>query len=119
MQMRCPTAQRLPGSRPHLFEFPWTPSSYKRPSGVAIPPGLALCSRLPQRLTALPSTDTPCIASSGQQGMPLRASWALLGWAAGSDALEGGGAPPPPLQGAQPMPSHCPPDAKCQAQWHL
>ena len=26
--------------------------------------------------------------------------------------------PPPPLQGAQPMPSHCPPDAKCQPQWH-
>ena len=26
---------------------------------------------------------------------------------------------PPPLQGAQPIPSHCPPDAKCQLQWHL
>ena len=26
--------------------------------------------------------------------------------------------PPPPLQGAQPMPSHCPPDAKCWLQWH-
>ena len=24
----------------------------------------------------------------------------------------------PPLQGAQPMPSHCLPDAKCQCQWH-
>ena len=24
-----------------------------------------------------------------------------------------------PLQGAQPMPSHCPPDAKCRLQWHL
>ena len=34
------------------------------------------------------------------------------------DALEGGGGYPPPLQGAQPMPSHCPPDAKCQPQWH-
>ena len=30
-----------------------------------------------------------------------------------------GGGPPPPLQGAQPMPSHCPPDTKCQPQWHL
>ena len=30
-------------------------------------------------------------------------------------------APPPPLhlQGAQPMPSHRPPDGTCQAQWHL
>ena len=34
------------------------------------------------------------------------------------DASEGGGTPPP-LQGAQSMPSHCPPDAKCQPQWHL
>ena len=25
----------------------------------------------------------------------------------------------PPLQGAQPTPSHCPPHAKCQLQWHL
>ena len=25
----------------------------------------------------------------------------------------------PPPQGAQPMPSHCPPDGKCQPQWHL
>ena len=41
-----------------------------------------------------------------------------------SVARGGGGAgmhwkeetPPPPLQGAQPMPSRCPPDGKCQAQ---
>ena len=37
----------------------------------------------------------------------------------------GGGTPHPPIGshrlgiGAQPMPSHCPPDAKCQAQRHL
>ena len=30
-----------------------------------------------------------------------------------------GGGVPPPLQGAQPMPSHCLPDAKCQLQRHL
>ena len=34
------------------------------------------------------------------------------------DASEGG-VYPPPLQGAQPMPSHCLPDAKRQLQWHL
>ena len=40
-------------------------------------------------------------------------------WGSGRDALEEGGAPPPPpLQAAQPMPSHCPPDAKCPLQWH-
>ena len=36
-----------------------------------------------------------------------------------SDALEGGRVPPPCIQGAQPMPSHCPPDAKCEPRWHL
>ena len=30
-----------------------------------------------------------------------------------------GGGTPPPLQGAQPMPSPCPPDGKCWPQWHL
>ena len=35
--------------------------------------------------------------------------------AKGRDALEGGGGGGPPLpQGPQPMPSHCPPDAKCR-----
>ena len=33
------------------------------------------------------------------------------------DALEGGGGGAPLLQGAQPMPSHCPPDTKCQPQF--
>ena len=40
------------------------------------------------------------------------------GGGGGRDALEGGGYPPP-LQGAQPMPGHCIPGAKCQLQWHL
>ena len=35
------------------------------------------------------------------------------------DELEMGGVAPPPLQGAQPMPSHCLPDGKCQLQWRL
>ena len=26
---------------------------------------------------------------------------------------------PPPLRGGQPMPSHCPSNARCQPQWHL
>ena len=33
------------------------------------------------------------------------------------DALDRG--TPPPLSGAQPTPSHYPPNAKCQLQWHL
>ena len=35
------------------------------------------------------------------------------------DALEGGEGNPPPLQGAQPMPSRCPQHGKCRPQWHL
>ena len=31
----------------------------------------------------------------------------------------GRGIAPPHLQGTQPMLSHCLPDAKCQARWHL
>ena len=27
--------------------------------------------------------------------------------------------PPPPLEGAQPIPSRCLPDSKCRLQWHL
>ena len=30
-----------------------------------------------------------------------------------------GGRSPTPLEGAQPMPSHCLPDRNCQPQWHL
>ena len=38
---------------------------------------------------------------------------------AGQECIgRGGGGPPPPLQGAQPMPSRCPTDAKCQRQRH-
>ena len=35
----------------------------------------------------------------------------------GSRGLGGGGGGH--FQGAQPTPSHCQPEAKCQAQWHL
>ena len=34
-------------------------------------------------------------------------------------ALDGVEGPPPPLQGAKDMPSHCPPDGKCPLYWHL
>ena len=46
-------------------------------------------------------------------------SGSSCGTAKGRDALEGGEVDPTPLQGAQPMPSHCLPDAKCHLQWHL
>ena len=35
------------------------------------------------------------------------------------DALKAGEVTPPPLQGVQPTPSHCPPGGKCQPLWRL
>ena len=43
-----------------------------------------------------------------------------VGWEGeGQGCIGKGGRYPPPLQGAQPMPSYCPPDGNCQPQWHL
>ena len=82
----------------------WGVGALLRRSGGWVPscggPGLAM-GRVP---------GVQCTEGTGANPQPLRAR----------DALEGGEVPPPPpLQGAQPMPSHCPPDPKCQAQWHL
>ena len=52
-------------------------------------------------------------------GLDERGGAAVGGGGGGMDALEGGGRYHPPLQGAQPMPSHCLPNAKCQLQWLL
>ena len=54
----------------------------------------------------------PCSTSGARSQRGLQSTRAR-------DALEGAGRYPLPLQGAQPMPSHCPPDAKCQPQRHL
>ena len=48
--------------------------------------------------------DDVCLDGAGWGG------WAVMHWK---------GEVPPSLQGPQPMPSHCPPDGKCQLQWHL
>ena len=41
-------------------------------------------------------------------------------WGCPAMHWKGGRYPPPtPLQGPRPVPSHCPPDAKCQTQQHL
>ena len=44
--------------------------------------------------------------------------WAHEDWVPPKSASEAEEVPPP-LQGTQPMPSHCLPDAKCHLQWHL
>ena len=48
----------------------------------------------------------------------LIGGYALCGWGGGGWHWKGGRYPTP-LQGAQPTPSPCPPDAKCPPQWHL
>ena len=45
--------------------------------------------------------------------------WGAQGWGGGAGIQWKRGSPPASLEGTQPMPSHCPPDAKCQPQWHL
>ena len=54
----------------------------------------------------------PC---SPEGGGGIRCGRGPLGPPQGMHWKGGGGDP----QGAQPVPSHCPPDAKCQLQWHL
>ena len=44
--------------------------------------------------------------------------FALCSFCGGGGVLEGRRGYSPPLQGAQPMPSHCLPDGRCQRQWH-
>ena len=82
----------------------------------------------------VPVSQTPCVCAplkvhSDSRAVPapfLRnvcavpppVGTALVGPLCPRDALEGGEVPPL-LEGAQPMPSHCPPAAKCRLQRHL
>ena len=70
------------------------------------------------------ATECPCptamqtcasaqaVLSRVRGGVRERGAGAEMHW-------KGGGGTPPSLQGAQPMPSHCPPDGKCRLQWRL
>ena len=51
-------------------------------------------------------------AQTAQSTLPLRDSRSALMASPPRDALEGGAGTPPPLPGAQLMPSHCAPDHK-------
>ena len=61
----------------------------------------------------------PSIIPIPKEETDIRSTVVGTGGGCGQRCIGRGGAPPPPLEGAQPMPSHCPPDAKCQPQWHL
>ena len=113
------------------------------PPGVA-PKGVACCPPLPVRCASAWLSPDEAIRGPHQTGKTSPKPETTLPFP--RDALEGGEVPrrnsglchvctggkqhkaqkenglvstPHPLQGALPMPSHCPPDAKCQLQWHL
>ena len=95
----------------------WTPPSQNGPEFWSAPKkSLALNGPAPEKFCGIGRNECSPI--------PEKRGWGSRGGGEGRgsrDALErGGGQPPPPhLQGAQPMPSHRLPDAKCQPQWHL
>ena len=77
-----------------------------------------VCLRSP--CVALRLWRTPCAPSCAAPAPELCLVFGLRdGGALASDASEGGQVPSAPLQGAQPMPSHCLSDCKCQFHWHL
>ena len=93
----------------------------RRRSNVYGPPPF----RLVHAAARSPVSDT--LGTASVSAFPTRTTW---GCKVHSDSLGGlgggpqgcigkGGGNPPPLQGAQPMPSHCLPDAKCRPQRHL
>ena len=91
----------------------WHKASVSDCLPLAAPIGLSplhirtLCG--PERVLVVstePPDDLSCLTTPGV-GRP------------GDGLGRGGGTPPPPLQGAQPTPSHCPPDAEYQLQGHL
>ena len=74
------------------------------------------------RMKTLNTKCTPAAAPVYVCRAPFNTSAPTGGWAGvpqGCIGRGGGTAPPPPLQGAQPMPGHCLPDAKCQPQRQL
>ena len=69
-----------------------------------------------------PDPAPPLPPSQGcirREGAPEAARGGVGGRLQRCIGRRGGKPPPPSLQGAQSMPSHCFPNCKCQAQWHL
>ena len=58
------------------------------------------------------------VGPGGGSGQGSAEGWGVGGGTQGC-TRRGGGIPPPPSQGARPMPNHCFPDAKCQLQCRL
>ena len=110
-------------------------------AGQALPSSLAVCPFCVQVAAAMAAKRwTPCLrrrvcvvggaparpqglrrrgrggtAPAGPSHFPLRGA----GGGGGRDAWGRVGGTPPLLQGAQPVPSHCPPDDKCRPQRYL
>ena len=105
-----PSSKRLRASSPALAPKPATNWS---------PAGSHICASL-----RAPLVRTGVKTVLLERGWGYGFAWR---WGGDHDTIPSGpwpgmhwrGGTPPPLPGAQPMPSHCPPDAKCQPQWHL
>ena len=90
------TDPRAPATASDVMD--WTPIMHLKATTAAVS-GLEVCGLLPAPPLPLPCPNVPlgrcCIGKGGVAPLP-----------------------PPFLQGSQPMPSHCPPDAKCRTQRH-
>ena len=98
-----------PGSAPSLVP------SGSPPHSSPVPPQRISTSAVMHRTHV---GGTPTASGRTEGGALVHSGWERRGWGARMQ-LEGEEVTPPPLQGAQPLPSHCLPDCNGQLQWHL
>ena len=143
---RRPRCYRWPHSAPHQTPVRRRPSSGAAEGGRGVSqwrPGGALSRRRPCGGTHTQHCDVPPGSGAGRFTCAPLGLWnaaatgplllvgacsqgrRALGWSPRGKREGGGGGGEGCIgrgggvQGAQPMPSHCPSDAKCQPQWHL
>ena len=126
-QRADPTESLMP---PTVQQWPFIGQGPGRPPATLTPPlpKSAAMSKSPRLTTVLSTTAfavacvSICVLYGGTTAPKRRirkgSSALRVRCPEGRDAFESG-EPPPPPPGAQPVPSHCLPDGKCQLQWHL
>ena len=126
-ESHCTTGPPPSGHRGRPRKRPRRPRS-GTPFWIAPPPGPRRSLRPLGTLCPLRGLVTPrLISEADRTASPrrhrgferVRRAAKTRPWATAIDELEGGGDTPPSLQDAQPMPSRCLPEGRCQLQWHL